>query len=137
MRNKTSRMLFLLCLLACYVSPMKAQQVLQNVYDRDITILNGNWEIIVDPFDTGYYDYRLNSTNGFFRNLQPKSKSDLVEYDFCKTETLRVPGDWNTQSDRCFCYEGSIWYKKDFNYQRKEGKKVYLYFGAANYLANV
>lgn len=137
MRNKTSRMLFLLCLLACYVSPMKAQQVLQNVYDRDITILNGNWEIIVDPFDTGYYDYRLNSTNGFFKNLQPKSKSDLVEYDFCKTETLRVPGDWNTQSDRFFFYEGSIWYKKDFNYQRKEGKKVYLYFGAANYLANV
>lgn len=137
MRNKTSRMLFLLCLLACYVSPMKAQQVLQNVYDRDITILNGNWEIIVDPFDTGYYDYRLNSTNGFFKNLQPKSKSDMVEYDFCKTETLRVPGDWNTQSDRFFFYEGSIWYKKDFNYQRKEGKKVYLYFGAANYLANV
>lgn len=126
-----------LCLLLCCLLPLSAHNVLQNVYDRNITSLNGNWEIIVDPFDTGYYDYRLNSTNGFFKNLKPISKSDMVEYDFCKTETLRVPGDWNTQSDRFFFYEGSIWYKKDFNYEKKDGKRLYVYFGAVNYIANV
>ncbi len=137
MKKKINITVLLLCLLFCSALPLNAQQILQNVYAREITGLNGNWEIIVDPFDTGYYDYRLNSTNGFFKNLKPKSKSDLVEYDFVKTETLKVPGDWNTQSDRFFFYEGSIWYKKDFNYHKKDDKKVYLYFGAANYVANV
>ena len=126
----------LFALLLCSVLGAKAQQ-LQNVYARNTTLLNGNWEIIADPFDTGYYDYRLNSTNGFFRNLKPRTKSDLVEYDFCKTETLRVPGDWNTQADRFFFYEGIIWYKKDFTYEKKSDSRLYLYFGAANYIANV
>lgn len=125
--------IWLLC--SSFVSP--CDRVLQNVYNRDAVSLNGNWEIIVDPYDTGYYDYRLNSTNGFFRNLKPATKSDLVEYDFCKTETLRVPGDWNTQSDRFFFYEGSIWYKRDFTCSKPEGKKLYLYFGAANYVTDV
>lgn len=137
MKKKINITVLLLCFLFSSALPLNAQQILQNVYAREITGLNGNWEIIVDPFDTGYYDYRLNSTNGFFKNLKPKSKSDLVEYDFVKTETLKVPGDWNTQSDRFFFYEGSIWYKKDFNYHKKDDKKVYLYFGAANYVANV
>lgn len=112
--------------------------VLQNVYSRNVTSLNGTWQTIVDPFDAGFYDYRLaESNNGFFKNQQPKSPSDLVEYDFSLAEQLTVPGDWNTQRDELFFYEGSIWYKKDFSYNRKAGTKVYLYFGAVNYLAYV
>lgn len=112
--------------------------VLQNVYSRNVTLLNGTWQTIVDPFDAGFYDYRLSeSSNGFFKNQQPKSPSDLVEYDFSLAEQLTVPGDWNTQRDELFFYEGSIWYKKDFSYNRKAGTKVYLYFGAVNYLAYV
>lgn len=112
--------------------------VLQNVYSRNVTSLNGTWQTIVDPFDAGFYDHRLaESNNGFFKNQQPKSPSDLVEYDFSLAEQLTVPGDWNTQRDELFFYEGSIWYKKDFSYNRKAGTKVYLYFGAVNYLAYV
>lgn len=112
--------------------------VLQNVYSRNVTSLNGTWQTIVDPFDAGFYDYRLaESNNGFFKNQQPKNPSDLVEYDFSLAEQLTVPGDWNTQRDELFFYEGSIWYKKDFSYNRKAGTKVYLYFGAVNYLAYV
>ena len=114
------------------------QLVLQNVYSRDITSLNGTWQTIVDPFDAGFYDYRLaESSNGFFKNQQPKSPSDMVEYDFSKAEQLVVPRDWNTQRDELFFYEGSIWYKKDFSYKPKDDKRVYLYFGAVNYLAYV
>ena len=114
------------------------QLVLQNVYGRSVTSLNGTWQTIVDPFDAGFYDYRLaESPNGFFKNQQPQSPSDMVEYDFSKAEQLVVPGDWNTQRDELFFYEGSIWYKKDFNYKPKAGTRVYLYFGAVNYLAYV
>ena len=114
------------------------QLVLQNVYSRDITSLNGTWQTIVDPFDAGFYDYRLaESPTGFFKNQKPKDPSDMVEYDFCPAEKLVVPGDWNTQSDDLFIYEGSVWYKKDFSYTPKAGTRVYLYFGAVNYLAYV
>ena len=47
-----------------------------------------------------------------------------------------MPGDWNTQSDRLFFYEGTLWYKKSFTYQRKPGTRVFAYFGAANYQAD-
>ncbi|HKV38129.1 MAG TPA: glycoside hydrolase family 2 TIM barrel-domain containing protein, partial [Blastocatellia bacterium] len=50
---------------------------------------------------------------------------------------LSVPGDWNSQSEKLFLYEGTVWYKKDFDYQKKPGTRLFLYFGAANYDAIV
>jgi len=114
------------------------QSKLQNVYSRNITSLNGYWQTIVDPLDVGYYDYRMNFNKyGYFKNQQAKSPLDLIQYDFSTEEQLVVPGDWNTQKKEFFFYEGSIWYKKDFTYQKKEDTRLYLYFGAANYEANV
>jgi beta-glucuronidase len=34
-------------------------------------------------------------------------------------------------------YEGTIWYKRDFDYRMAVGRRVYVYFGAANYDAKV
>ena len=35
-------------------------------------------------------------------------------------------------------HEGTVWYQRSFNYKKaKEGNRVYLYFGAANYRADV
>src|SRR5271157_2918757 len=61
-----------------------------NVAGRTTTSLNGPWHIIVDPLETG-----LNAE--YYRNRKPKDKRELVEYDFEASETLNVPGDWNTQ----------------------------------------
>lgn len=112
--------------------------VLQNVYARQILSLNGTWRYIVDPFDNGYYDYRMNvSNNGYFKNQKAKNPSDLVEYNFATAACMQVPGDWNTQDDRLFFYEGSVWYQYDFSYKATEGNRAYLYFGAVNYFCNV
>lgn len=131
---------YLLSLILVIAAKVHAEPstVLQNVYGRQTTSLNGYWQIIVDPFDNGYYDYRLKiNPNGFFKNAKPRDKSDLVEYSFDSSHQLAVPGDWNTQDDKLFFYEGSIWYKKDFTYNKKSDKRLFLYFGAVNYLANV
>ena len=137
MKKTTCKTLLLLAALLCGGS-LHAQTVLQNVYAHKHQSLNGSWQTIVDPFDAGFYDYRLKeSSNGFFKNRVAKSKQDLVEYDFVPAEQLYVPGDWNTQRPELFLYEGSIWYKKDFNYRRKPGTRLFLYFGAANYLTHV
>jgi beta-glucuronidase len=122
------------------VSTAQAQQVslIANTDGRKSVSLDGQWQTIVDPYESGYYDYRYQpSPNGYFKNAKPKSKGDLIEYDFDSSSTLKVPGDWNTQSDQLFFYEGSVWYKKSFDYQRRPDTRVFVYFGAANYFADV
>ena len=75
--------------------------------------------------------------NGFFINAKPQHPEDLIEYDFDKAETMQVPGDWNTQDQRLFFYEGTVWLKKSFEYHPVAGRRTLLYFGAVNYDAHV
>ncbi len=128
-------------LLTLFIFPMiyaQTPSLIVNTENRSCISLNGKWQTIIDPYEQGYYDYRyLPSENGFFINQKPKSKSDLVEYDFDKSALLNVPGDWNTQKEKLFLYEGTIWYKKDFDYKIKPGKRLFIYFGAVNYQADV
>ena len=70
---------------------------------------------------------------GFFMNEKPKNPDDLVEYDFDKAPQMDIPSDWNTKDDKLFFYEGTIWFKKSFNYTINPNKKIILYFGAVNY----
>lgn len=134
------RQLALIILLLALVSSVRAQQVglIANPDARTTISLDGQWQTIIDPYESGYYNYRYEpSDNGYFKNAKPKSPSDLIEYDFDSSASLKVPGDWNTQSDQLFFYEGSVWYKKSFTYQRKANTRVFVYFGAANYFADV
>jgi beta-glucuronidase len=122
------------------VLSVQAQQIglIANTEGRKTVSLNGQWQTIVDPYESGYYNYRYQpSDNGYFKNAKPKSKTDLIEYDFDSSATLNVPGDWNTQSDQLFFYEGTVWYKKSFDYQRRPDTRLFVYFGAANYFADV
>ncbi len=61
----------------------------------------------------------------------------IVEYDFDTSPVMKVPGGCNTQDGRLFFYEGCVWFKKDFEYRKKEGQRTVLYFGAVNYEAIV
>jgi beta-glucuronidase len=52
--------------------------------------------------------------------------------------TLNVPGDWNSQDPVFLYYEGTVWYKKTFDYSKKDtSNKLFLYFGGVNYKADV
>lgn len=115
-------------------------------YSRDSVSLNGEWKIIVDPYENGYYNYRYEpfdqqatpSQNAYFTDSKQKSPGDLLEYDFDKSASLQVPGDWNTQTDKLYYYEGTVWYRKTFDAPpAKKGERTFLYFGAVNYRADV
>ncbi len=111
---------------------------IQNTDARSTVSLDGDWHIIVDPFENGYYNHRYEEkSNGYFKNTKIQSPSDLVEYDFSLSPTLSVPGDWNSQSEALFWYEGTIWYQKNFKLETQTDKQYFLYFGAVNYHATV
>jgi beta-glucuronidase len=110
--------------IACYAE--QAPMVLTDADRRPSTSLDGNWSTIVDPYSNGF--------SGYFRNLKAKpGDTRPTEYDFSKAPSLKVPGDWNTQRESLFYYEGPVWYKRDFNYRPKEHTRIFLHVGAANY----
>ncbi|MWN75558.1 glycoside hydrolase family 2 [Labilibaculum sp. A4] len=101
-----------------------------NVQSRNLTSLNGKWKVIIDP--TGIGDWRQ-----VWQEKKPQKKTDFVEYSFEGGPELDVPGDFNTQMPELTYFEGTVWYKKQFSHTKREDKRLFLYFGAVNYLADV
>ncbi len=120
---------------AALAAPAEKQVVLTGADRRAATSLNGDWASIVDPYFSGLYSFHHEEkTNGWFLNQKPKPGDSFpIEYDFAKAPKLKVPGDWNTQRDSLFYYEGPMWYERDFTYQPKQHTRTFLHVGAANY----
>lgn len=116
-----------------------------NVYARQTMSLDGKWNYIVDPYDVGYFDYRYQPfdrspepSGGFFLDRRPKDKSELTEYSFDQSPTLVVPRDWNSQDDKLLYYEGTVWYRRLFDFRKSApSNRLFVCFGAANYDADV
>lgn len=126
MKNSVITILFLTISLS-----VVGQDFMINVYGRqNITFLNGNWEIITD-----FYNY--GQKRKIYKNLKSSPKIGFVEYSFDPSQTLHVPGDWNSQKPEFLYYESSIWYKKEFDYNLACGKRLFVYFGAVNFRASV
>jgi beta-glucuronidase len=120
---------------------------ISNISGRESMTLNGVWKYLVDPYQTGYYDYRHevrdqqehpSEAESLFLGYKAKAPSERVEYDFDKADNILVPRDWNSQNEKLFYYEGSVWYYKNFDYPAiTTGKRQYIYFGAVNYEADI
>ncbi|WP_323833463.1 glycoside hydrolase family 2 protein [Algoriphagus sp. D3-2-R+10] len=107
-----------------------AQTAMTNLQSRKLTSLNGEWKAIIDPTGTGEYLQ-------LWAEKKPVKKTDFYEYSFEEAPVLNVPGDFNSQMSELTYFEGTIWYKKQFSYSIIEGKRLFLHFGAVNYLADV
>jgi len=138
------KIILLLAVVAISAASARSEVTLADVFARQTTSLNGKWNVIVDPYDTGYFDYRRQPydangkiTGGYALDKQAKG-GELVEYNFDTSPTLNVPGDWNSQDDKLFYYEGSVWYRKKFDVTKSApDHRLFVYFGAANYEADV
>jgi beta-glucuronidase len=105
------------------------KSLIVNTDNRNTISLDGKWDIIVDPYENGFYNHQYKMrANGYFKNQKPEKISDLIEYDFDSSEKLNVPGDWNTQSEKLLYYEGTTWYKKSFNYAVQEEKRQECFY---------
>ena len=127
----------------CGVAVKAQNNLITNITSRKAMSLNGEWQYIVDPYETGFYDYRFkelkeDNPDAYWNTDIPKNKTEKKEHGYIEKYTLNVPGDWNHQKPEFLFYEGTIWYRKLFDYhQQTAGSKYYLYFGAVNYRADV
>ncbi len=141
MLKKNLMFLPALALLGAWTSAVAGEEApapqIVNVAAREGVSLDGVWRTIVDPYENGYYDYRrkpLKEGASYFADADfDADRTQLFEYNFNTDRTLRVPGDWNTQRPELYYYEGTVWYRRLFDYTPRADRRVFLYFGAANY----
>ena len=119
MRSFASLWLSALCLVAATI---RADNI-PDLYLHGGVSLNGEWKTIVDPYESGFYDYRWSQRDKganpsraetFYLDVKPADAGERVEYDFDQSPSLQVPGDWNTQKRELFYYEGTVWYRRTF-----------------------
>ena len=133
----------LVVMIFVYHSSNAQLTLLTDIPNRNRVSLDGKWQYIVDPYETGFYDYRYKEMregdpSAYWNTDKPKDKTDRKEYGYVDKYTLKVPGDWNSQDPQFLYYEGTIWYKKSFDYAKHDPSgRVFIYFGAVNYRADV
>jgi beta-glucuronidase len=108
----------------------QATPVIADPASRSTISLDGTWNTIVDPYESGI-------PGRYYAPRTPKNASELIEFDFDDSPKLHVPGDWNTQRDSLLFYEGPLWYERQFWYAGKPHARLFLYIGAANYFVRV
>ena len=84
--------LFVTLALLLAVLPADAFALVQG---RERISLNGQWNYIVDPMNTGIYKYQMQLQKPHKRYFADRhfyqDKTTLIEYDFDKAPTLSVP----------------------------------------------
>lgn len=141
MRRLLAILSFVTASFLAYASEEAPAPQIVNVQGRHTISLDGLWKTIVDPYENGYYNYRMqphSDASSYFADRDfDADRTVLYEYNFNTDRTLMVPGDWNTQRENLYYYEGTVWYRNIFAYKPAPDKRVFVYFGAANYDAVV
>lgn len=126
--NSLIRLLF--PVLTVWVNIAVCQTAMTNVQSRNTISLNGEWDVLIDPAGAGNFQQ-------VWLENKPAKKTDFFEYSFEGGPSLKVPGDFNSQIRELTYFEGTVWYRKVFNYTIPAGKRLFLCFGAVNYTADV
>ncbi len=128
MKHTLSKVLGAFLLLFTLYSADAQTPLLQNVGARSQTSLDGEWNALPDPYGHGNWSFWRDRTF---------TGEKLQDYDFDTSPTLHVPGDWNTQAEKFYLYEGMMWYRRKFDYNLPSNRRLFLHFGAANYKTKV
>jgi beta-glucuronidase len=123
--NKITKPILISLIVFTSFAFLHAQTAMTNVSGRNSTLLNGKWQVIIDPSGVGNW-------RQVWKEPIPKKKTDFFEYDFEGGPVLNVPGDFNTQMPELTYLEGTVWYKKTFLYSKDSTKRLFIHFGAVN-----
>jgi beta-glucuronidase len=129
-KNSIKIFFLIVLFLMLLVDVVSAQSAMINPQSRNVTSLNGEWNALPDPVNAGEWKQ-------VWLEKKPQKKTDFFEYSFDGAPLLQVPGDFNSQMPELTYFEGTVWYKRAFNYELKNDKRLFLYFGAVNYLSDV
>jgi len=108
--------------------------LLTNVSGRNLTPLNGRWNIVVDEHQLGTRPFL---GGPYYKRPSRETGMELVEFSFDARKALDVPGDWNSQDNKLFRYRGVVWYERNLTLNKKSGQRYFLHFDGANYDTNV
>lgn len=102
-------------------------ELIQNVYGRDICLLNGKWNAIIDLYDQG-------RGKKMWLNHKVENDTQFYEYSWENGIRLNVPGDFNSQLPELQYYEGTVWYSRYFDVDGGllPSENTFLYFGAVS-----
>lgn len=92
--------------------------------------LDGTWGIFADPM-------RVGRRKRYWLERRQERAGRPVEMEHACWTLVRVPGDWNTQVRELARYDGWCWYARRFAFRPRAGERLFLRFGAVNYLAEV
>ena len=119
------RPLYLIAVFVLFAGQIVSAQtpLITDINARKTTSLNGTWQYIIDPYGTGFYDYRFmergeNDREAYWTTDEPVNKTERKEHKFTDKYTLQVPGDWNSQAEKFLYYEGIVWYKRNFDFTK-------------------
>ena len=94
--------------------------------------LNGLWHYAIDQYEIcirqHWFEERTQSAEGF---------SLPCDFSFDEWPTMQLPCSWNMFDDKLFLYESSMVYTRKFSYVPTGDERVFLRFGAANYICRV
>ncbi len=99
-----------LTILSMLLTCGQAQQsaLITNIEGRHTIDLNGRWQTIIDPYETGYYDYRYQpSNNGYFKNAKPKVRPKKEVVDLSVPFVILIRPHSALEQPVTFLYRGS------------------------------
>src|SRR5579864_5624546 len=113
----TMKKILIIMLMGIAFGASAQNNLITDINARKSISLNGTWQYLVDPYETGFYDYRYkelkeSNPDAYWNSDAPLNKTDKKEHGYNNKYTLQVPGDWNHQKPEFIYYEGTIWYKK-------------------------
>lgn len=134
---------YLMIMMAIGMSARAQDSLITNIPARKALSLNGKWQYIIDPYETGFYDYRYKelaekNPDAYWNSGVPANKTEKKEHGYIDKYSLEVPGDWNHQKPELLYYEGTVWYRKSFDYAATSTtNRFFIWFGSVNYRADV
>ncbi|TDD94711.1 glycoside hydrolase family 2 protein [Flavobacterium cellulosilyticum] len=143
MKQNTNLFLTLVLLVSTLQFSFAQNDLITNIQGRKTISLNGTWHYIIDPYETGFYNYRYKERNeddkeAYWNKPNEENKIDRVEHGYEAPYEIKVPGDWNSQKEVFKYYEGTVWYQREFDVPQMDAtERVFLHFGAVNYEAHV